>query len=82
MQMDRWTERNINGAGLQLFLDAEKAGASRFTIVVPSMEVARESLSQVNIELEPDVRGNFGVIAQTVDPDGNRITLAEPPPGM
>jgi hypothetical protein len=65
-----------------LVLDAEKAGASLMTIVTPSMARAREELASANLELEPDMRGDFGIVAQISDPDGNRITLAEPPKGM
>jgi catechol 2,3-dioxygenase-like lactoylglutathione lyase family enzyme len=74
--------RETNSAGLQLVLDVEKAGASLVTIVTPNMDRAREALSVANLELEPDVQGDFQVIAEISDPDGNRITLAEPPKGM
>lgn len=70
------------GAGLQLVRDADKAGASLVTIVTPTMAVAREQLTAGGLQLEPDVEGDFGIIAQISDPDGNRITLAEPPRGL
>ncbi|MGB3211685.1 MAG: hypothetical protein WBB19_13360 [Desulforhopalus sp.] len=72
----------LSGAGLQLVLDPEKAGTSLITIVTPKMDRARETLSTVKLELEPDIQGDFGIIAQANDPDGNRITLAEPPQGI
>jgi predicted enzyme related to lactoylglutathione lyase len=74
--------RNVGGAGLQLVLDAEKAGASLITIVTPKMARAREELASASLQLKPDIQGDFGVLAQIDDPDGNRITLAEPPKEM
>lgn len=71
-----------NGAGLQLVLDVEKSGSSLITIVTPAMDLARKRLAAVSLELEPDIQGDFGIIAQISDPDGNRLTLAEPPKGM
>lgn len=71
--------RDLGGAGLQLVWDAERSGTSAITIVTPTMSRARAALASVGIDLEPDVQGDFGIIAQISDPDGNRITLAEPP---
>lgn len=68
--------------GLQLVLDAERAGRSLITIVTPGMAQARRELAAAALELGPDVQGDFGVIAQISDPDGNEVTLAEPPEGM
>lgn len=66
-------------AGLQLVLDIEKSGTSLITMIIPSMNEARERLGESGIQLEPDIRGDFGIIAQISDPDGNRVTFAEPP---
>ena len=74
--------RPLDGAGIQLFHDADKAGNSSMTIVTPDMAAARSELASNGLELEDDVQGDFGVIAQISDPDGNRITLAEPPRDM
>ncbi len=74
--------RNLGGAGLQLVLDAERAGRSLVTIVTPKMDDSRSELSSHNLELGPDIRGDYAVIAQIRDPDGNEITLTEPPEGM
>lgn len=70
--------RESNGCGLQLVLDVERAGASLITIVIPEMNRARQMLAAAQLELGPNIEGDFGVIAQISDPDGNRITLAEP----
>jgi hypothetical protein len=74
--------RSRSGAGLQLVLDVEKSGSSLITIVTPEMDRARTRLAAASLQLEPDIRGDFGIIAQISDPDGNRLTLAEPPKGM
>jgi predicted enzyme related to lactoylglutathione lyase len=74
--------RSSNGAGLQLVLDVEKSGSSLITIVTPVMDLARKRLAAASLQLEPDIRGDFGIVAQISDPDGNRLTLAEPPKGM
>lgn len=71
--------RSRDGAGLQLVLDAGKSGRSLITIVTPVMDRARTRLAAASLQLEPDIQGDFGIIAQITDPDGNRITLAEPP---
>lgn len=74
--------RTTRGAGLQLVLDVDKSGSSLMTIVTPDMASARRQLAAAALQLEPDVQGDFGTIAQISDPDGNRLTLAEPPSGM
>ncbi|HWW24498.1 MAG TPA: VOC family protein [Caulobacter sp.] len=71
--------RNVAGANIQIFHDSEKAGSGRLTIVVPKMNEARASLEEMGVELTGETRGDYGRIAQLADPDGNRITLAEPP---
>ena len=74
--------RNFDDAGIQVALDATKAGHSQITIVTPSMDTARRDLEAAGLDLGEDVQGDFGVIAQIDDPDGNRLTLAEPPQGL
>lgn len=74
--------RPFNDAGVQLIRDADGAGHGSLTIVTPDMATAREDLAANDLELEDDVQGDFGIIAQISDPDGNRITLAEPPRQM
>ncbi|WP_040491187.1 VOC family protein [Ilumatobacter nonamiensis] len=74
--------RPFDNAGIQLFADTDNAGHSSITIVAPDMAAARRELSSNGLDLGDDVQGDFGVIAQISDPDGNRITLAEPPREM
>jgi predicted enzyme related to lactoylglutathione lyase len=71
--------RNVAGANIQIFLDSENAGSGRLTIVVPTMENARRSLEEMGVRIADEFEGDYGRIAQIADPDGNRITLAEPP---
>lgn len=78
--MAQW--RNMGTAGVQLWEDARHAGHSRMTIVVPVMTVERARLDAAGVLLGPDVSGDFGVVAELADPEGNRITLAEPPKGF
>jgi predicted enzyme related to lactoylglutathione lyase len=75
--MAQW--RNMNGAGLQLWHEPENAGHNRTTIVVPVMAAERRRLEGAGVAVGPDVTGEWGVIVQVVDPDGNQVTLAEPP---
>lgn len=69
----------VAGAGVQLFLDAAHAGHSRMTFVTPDIDAARGDLTAAGLSLGEAFRGDFGAVAQIDDPDGNVITLAEPP---
>jgi catechol 2,3-dioxygenase-like lactoylglutathione lyase family enzyme len=71
--------RNVAGANIQIFHNKENAGSGRITIVVPEMGRARRSLEGMGVELADESTGDYGKIAQLTDPDGNLITLAEPP---
>jgi len=71
--------RNVAGANIQIFKDGENAGSSLCTIVVPDMADARASLQAVGLRLSGEREGSFGKIAKLNDPDGNQITIAEPP---
>ena len=71
--------RDVAGANIQIFREKENAGSGRLTIVVPKMDEARRSLEELGVKLTSESQGDYGRIAQFADPDGNRITLAEPP---
>ncbi|MGX5841694.1 VOC family protein [Mesorhizobium sp. ArgA1] len=71
--------RDVAGANIQLFRDETSAGHGRCTIVVPQMSVARQELALAGLSIRDEKAGEFGRIAQLNDPDGNLITLAEPP---
>jgi predicted enzyme related to lactoylglutathione lyase len=78
--MVQW--RDIGGAGLQLWEDGERAGKSVMTIVTPNLDTEITRLAANSIEAVNLASGGFGKVAQVFDPDGNRISLAEPPPGF
>lgn len=71
--------RNVSGANVQVFLNEKNAGSSMSTIVVPDMDEARKSLDAIGIKLGNVAKGDFGRVAHLRDPDGNQLTLAEPP---
>jgi predicted enzyme related to lactoylglutathione lyase len=73
--------RDVAGANVQIFLNKANAGSSMCTIVVPDMDQARASLKSADVALGDERSGEFGRIAHISDPDGNQITLAEPPRG-
>ena len=75
--MAQW--RNMGAAGLQVWEDAERAGQSIITIVVPDLDREKTRLAAVNLVLINEARGEFGAVAQLFDPEGNRINLTEPP---
>lgn len=68
--------RGVAGANIQIFHDAQNAGSGRLTIVVPKMEDARKSLLEIGVKPSTEAEGGYW---KTADPDGNCITLAEPP---
>lgn len=74
--------RGIGTAGIQVALDPTKAGHNGITIVTPDMSAARRDLEAACLDLGDDIQGDFGILAQIDDPDGNRLNLAEPPKGM
>jgi len=43
------------------------------------MDKSRKSLAEIGVKIIDELEGGYGRIAQFADPDGNRITLAEPP---
>ena len=52
------------------------------TIVVPDLDATRLLLDAQSIEIDQIQQGDFGKIAHLTDPDGDVITLAEPPKGF
>ena len=68
--------------GLQIWHDPAHAGHSCSTIVVHAMHTERQLLAAAGIALGPDAVGDWGIVAQIADADGNQITLAEPPKGF
>jgi predicted enzyme related to lactoylglutathione lyase len=71
--------RGFGNAGIQLFRDPSKAGRGVMTLVVPDLEATKSLLDAQDIDLGQVQQGDFGKIAHLADPDGNVVTLAEPP---
>ncbi|AGS26605.1 hypothetical protein REMIM1_PF00944 (plasmid) [Rhizobium etli bv. mimosae str. Mim1] len=64
--------RNVAGANIQIFHDKENGGSR-------AENGSCKSLEEIGVKLTVELEGDDGRIAQLADPDGNRITLAEPP---
>lgn len=71
--------RGYGIAGIQLFEDKKKAGHSTMTIVIADLAATKSVLERAGIPVGDVREGDFGKIAQLRDPDGNNVTLAEPP---
>lgn len=78
--MAQW--RNMGAAGLQLWKDGERAGKGLMTIVVPDLAKERRRLEDLGLVLVNEASGDFGVVAEISDAEGNLINLAEPPKGF
>ncbi|WEK02971.1 MAG: VOC family protein [Candidatus Devosia phytovorans] len=78
--MAQW--RNMGAAGLQVWEDAERAGQSIITIVVPNLEHEKIRLAAAGLILINEARGEFGAVGQLFDDEGNQINLSEPPKGF
>ena len=73
--------RKMGTAGLQLWKDDDRAGKGIMTIVVPDLSVEKQRLASEGIAPYTEAAGDFGRVANFLDPEGNRIVLAEPPKG-
>jgi hypothetical protein len=51
------------------------------TVVFTDIDGERQRLAAAGITLGDITRGDFGGITRLTDPDGNEVTLAEPPKG-
>ncbi len=71
--------RGFGSAGIQLFADKSKAGQGIMTLVVPDLEKVTSKLASDGIKTDKVISGDFGKVTHVIDPDGNTITLAEPP---
>ena len=67
----------LNG-GVQLVSDSTRAGRSMLTVVVGNLDGTRAEMQTRDLVLGPASGGDFAAVAQIADPDGNRITFAEP----
>ncbi|WP_157218802.1 VOC family protein [Flavisphingomonas formosensis] len=76
--MDGLSEWHMPAAGVQVLRDTDRAGRSMTTLVVDSLATVRTLLADRGLTLGETMRGDFAKVAQIVDPDGNRISFAEP----
>lgn len=74
--MNEVHEWHFANGGVQLVLDAERAGGSMLTVVVADLDTAREEIETRDLFLGPAAGGDFATIAQINDPDGNLIVVA------
>jgi predicted enzyme related to lactoylglutathione lyase len=71
-------EWRFPNGGVQLVADAARAGRSLLTVVVGGLDDAHHEMQTRDLVLAPATGGDFAAVAQIADPDGNRITFAEP----
>ena len=65
--------------GLALSSDAEIAGKGVVFLYVDDVAAERRRLQALGIALGADIKGDYSMLAQVRDPDGNLLTLATPP---
>jgi predicted enzyme related to lactoylglutathione lyase len=70
-----------DGGWLQVFEDAERAGATLVNFAVADLDEETEALARRGVRLGPVSLGAGGTarFASVDDPDGNRVTLIENP---
>lgn len=65
--------------GLGLSTDPEIANRGATFLIVDDVAVERRRLHRLGILLGADMQGDYSILAQVHDPDGNLLTLASPP---
>ena len=66
-----------DGAGFQLVVNDSDAGHGCMTLIVTDIETELKRLNDSGIETSETSTGDIATIAQTRDPDGNLVVLAE-----
>jgi len=75
-------EWKLSGGGwVQIFADADRAGASYLTLVVDDIAIELERLAILDIHPVAKSMGDFFKTAKLRDPDGNQIILSQPQHG-
>lgn len=67
------------GGGVQVFESAENAGRSIATLGTSDVHAAIAELRSRGVEVADPEPGSGIQVTQVTDPDGNTLTLAEPP---
>ena len=65
--------------GLMLSSNDEIAGSGVMFLYVDDVAAERRRLQDLGIVLGDDIKGDYSILAQVRDPDGNLLTLATPP---
>ena len=59
--------------------DDDIAGRGVMFLIVDDVAAGRHRLQGLGIVLGDDIKGDYSMLAQVRDPDGNLLTLATPP---
>lgn len=77
--MDTLVQWDISDAGgLGISTDEEIAGTGALFLMVADLAAERQRLQGLGIDAGSDITGDYSILAQVHDPDGNVITLASP----
>lgn len=69
------------GSWVQVFTDADRAGASSLTLIVDELAIELARLDLIGLKPVAKAMGDFFKTAKFRDPDGNQIILSQPQPG-
>lgn len=69
------------GGWVQVFTDADRAGASGLTLIVDDLAIELGRLELQGLKPVSKAMGDFFKTAKFRDPDGNQITFSQPQPG-
>lgn len=74
--LNEW--HHADNAGVQLVQNGTDAGRGYLTLIVEDIEAELARLSDAGIKTEKATTGNMATVSQLVDPDGNKVVLAQP----
>ena len=78
--MDTLVQWELFGqGGLMLSTSDEIGGTGVMFLYVDDVATERQRLQRLGIVLGDDMEGDYSMLAQVRDPDGNLLTLATPP---
>jgi predicted enzyme related to lactoylglutathione lyase len=80
--MSEVAEWKLPGGGwVQVFTDADRAGAGTLTLVVDELAPELARLDLLGLKPVSKAMGDFFKTAKFRDPDGNQIIFSQPQPG-
>lgn len=80
--MSEVAEWKLSGGGwVQVFTDADRAGASTLTLIVGDLATELARLDLQGLKPVSKAMGDFFKTAKFRDPDGNQIIFSQPQPG-